>query len=127
MAIGLVALVVVLFLVVLFLLSAIKVAREHERGIVFRLGRLFPEPTGPGAVHPDPDRRPDGEGRPAHGHAEHPAAGSDHEGQRAGAGERGRLLSDRRAESELLLAATGALAEHSSAYGLGGGRRAHIL
>src|SRR5689334_8572917 len=39
---------VLLFLVVLFLISAIKVAREYERGIVFRLGRLFPEPKGPG-------------------------------------------------------------------------------
>src|SRR5712691_9895897 len=48
MAAGLVALVVVLFLVVLFLISAIKVAREYERGIVFRLGRLFPERKGPG-------------------------------------------------------------------------------
>src|ERR1700693_6301164 len=48
MAVGLVILVVVLFLVVLFLISAIKVAREYERGIVFRLGRLFPEPKGPG-------------------------------------------------------------------------------
>ena len=37
-----------LFIVVLFLISAIKVAREYERGIVFRLGRLFPEPKGPG-------------------------------------------------------------------------------
>src|ERR1044071_2849197 len=44
----LVAVVVVLFLLVLFLISAIKVAREYERGIVFRLGRLFPEPKGPG-------------------------------------------------------------------------------
>src|SRR6184192_3816819 len=48
MAVGLVVLVVVLLLVVLFLISAIKVAREYERGIVFRLGRLFPEPKGPG-------------------------------------------------------------------------------
>jgi regulator of protease activity HflC (stomatin/prohibitin superfamily) len=40
--------VVLLFLVVLFLISAIKVAREYERGIVFRLGRLLPEPKGPG-------------------------------------------------------------------------------
>jgi regulator of protease activity HflC (stomatin/prohibitin superfamily) len=47
-AVVLVVLVVVLFLVVLFLISAIKVAREYERGIVFRLGRLFPEPKGPG-------------------------------------------------------------------------------
>jgi regulator of protease activity HflC (stomatin/prohibitin superfamily) len=45
---AIVALVVVVFLVVLFLISAIKVAREYERGIVFRLGRLFPEPKGPG-------------------------------------------------------------------------------
>src|SRR5213082_3437820 len=42
MAVGLVV------LVVLLLISAIKVAREYERGIVFRLGRLFPEPKGPG-------------------------------------------------------------------------------
>src|SRR5438105_3969385 len=34
---------VLLFLLVLFLISAIKVAREYERGIVFRLGRLLPE------------------------------------------------------------------------------------
>src|SRR3977135_4531070 len=34
--------------VVLFLFSAIKVAREYERGIIFRLGRLLPEPKGPG-------------------------------------------------------------------------------
>src|SRR5437899_10254217 len=39
---------VLLFLVVLFLFSAIKVAREYERGIVFRLGRLLPAPKGPG-------------------------------------------------------------------------------
>src|SRR5215211_3764510 len=45
------ALVIVLvfaFLVVLFLVSAIKVAREYERGIIFRLGRLLAEPKGPG-------------------------------------------------------------------------------
>src|SRR5579862_7252743 len=28
--------------------AAVKVAREHERGIVFRLGRLLPAPKGPG-------------------------------------------------------------------------------
>src|SRR5712691_4500517 len=37
-----------LFLLVLFLFSAIKVAREYERGIIFRLGRLLAEPKGPG-------------------------------------------------------------------------------
>jgi regulator of protease activity HflC (stomatin/prohibitin superfamily) len=45
---ALVILVVVLFLLAIFALSAIKVAREYERGIVFRLGRLYPTPKGPG-------------------------------------------------------------------------------
>jgi regulator of protease activity HflC (stomatin/prohibitin superfamily) len=39
---------VLLFLLILFLISAIKVAREYERGIIFRLGRLLPAPKGPG-------------------------------------------------------------------------------
>jgi regulator of protease activity HflC (stomatin/prohibitin superfamily) len=38
----------VLFLLALFAIAAIKVAREYERGIVFRLGRLLPQPKGPG-------------------------------------------------------------------------------
>jgi regulator of protease activity HflC (stomatin/prohibitin superfamily) len=45
---GLVALAVVIFLLILFAISAIKVIREYERAIVFRLGRLLPEPKGPG-------------------------------------------------------------------------------
>jgi regulator of protease activity HflC (stomatin/prohibitin superfamily) len=48
MAAALIVVVVLLFLVVLFLISAIKVAREYERGIIFRLGRLLPQPKGPG-------------------------------------------------------------------------------
>ncbi|HLM37194.1 MAG TPA: slipin family protein [Gaiellaceae bacterium] len=48
MTAALIAVVAVLFLVFLFLVSAIKVAREYERGIIFRLGRLLPEPKGPG-------------------------------------------------------------------------------
>src|SRR6058998_1109675 len=48
MSVALVIVAVLVFLVVLFLFSAIKVAREYERGIVFRLGRLLPEPKGPG-------------------------------------------------------------------------------
>jgi regulator of protease activity HflC (stomatin/prohibitin superfamily) len=45
-----VILVIVLIVVLAFfvLSASIKVAREYERGIVFRLGRLFPEPKGPG-------------------------------------------------------------------------------
>src|SRR5438067_2825706 len=48
MTAAVVIVVVLLFLLVLFLISAIKVAREYERGIVFRLGRLLPQPKGPG-------------------------------------------------------------------------------
>src|SRR6058998_1807658 len=48
MAAGLVVLAILLFLLVLFFFAAVKVAREYERGIVFRLGRLLPEPKGPG-------------------------------------------------------------------------------
>src|SRR2546423_2980445 len=48
MSAALIILGVVAFLLVMFLISAIKVAREYERGIIFRLGRLLPEPKGPG-------------------------------------------------------------------------------
>jgi regulator of protease activity HflC (stomatin/prohibitin superfamily) len=48
MAAALILVAILLFLVVLFLVSAIKVAREYERGIIFRLGRLLAEPKGPG-------------------------------------------------------------------------------
>jgi regulator of protease activity HflC (stomatin/prohibitin superfamily) len=36
------------FLLIVFLSSAVKVAREYERGVIFRLGRLLPQPKGPG-------------------------------------------------------------------------------
>jgi regulator of protease activity HflC (stomatin/prohibitin superfamily) len=39
---------IVVFFFVLYVISAVKVLREYERGIVFRLGRLFPTPKGPG-------------------------------------------------------------------------------
>src|SRR4029453_10827547 len=45
---ALIALAAVAFLLILFLFQAIKVAREYERGIIFRLGRLLPNPKGPG-------------------------------------------------------------------------------
>jgi len=45
---ALIAVAIFLFLIVLFLFSAIKVAREYERGIIFRLGRLLANPKGPG-------------------------------------------------------------------------------
>jgi regulator of protease activity HflC (stomatin/prohibitin superfamily) len=48
MSAALIALAAAAFLLILFLFQAIKVAREYERGIVFRLGRLMAEPRGPG-------------------------------------------------------------------------------
>ena len=48
MSAALIILAAIAFLLVLFLTSAIKITREYERGIVFRLGRLLPEPKGPG-------------------------------------------------------------------------------
>src|SRR5437870_6327025 len=48
MSAALIIVAILLLLLVLFLMAAIKVAREYERGIVFRLGRLLPEPKGPG-------------------------------------------------------------------------------
>jgi regulator of protease activity HflC (stomatin/prohibitin superfamily) len=44
-------LIVVIAVVVVFLMfvfAAVKVAREYERGVIFRLGRLLPQPKGPG-------------------------------------------------------------------------------
>src|SRR3954451_17749814 len=38
----------VIFLLVLYIVAAVKVVREYERGIIFRLGRLLDEPRGPG-------------------------------------------------------------------------------
>src|SRR5438552_9786051 len=48
MTAAIVAVVVVVLLILFFLFSAIRVIREYERAIVFRLGRLFPDPKGPG-------------------------------------------------------------------------------
>src|SRR6476619_877826 len=41
---------IVVFFLALYAMAAIKVLREYERGIVFRLGRLFPQPKGPGLI-----------------------------------------------------------------------------
>lgn len=36
--------------VVLYLLSCVKILKEYERGVIFRLGRLLPKPKGPGII-----------------------------------------------------------------------------
>jgi regulator of protease activity HflC (stomatin/prohibitin superfamily) len=48
MDIALIVVAAVVVIVVLLLFLAVKIAREYERGVVFRLGRLLPEPKGPG-------------------------------------------------------------------------------
>jgi regulator of protease activity HflC (stomatin/prohibitin superfamily) len=48
MSIALIAVAVVVLLLIVILLAAVKIAREYERGVIFRLGRLLPEPKGPG-------------------------------------------------------------------------------
>ena len=37
-------------LVVFWFLVSVKVLNEYERGVVFRLGKLLPQPKGPGLV-----------------------------------------------------------------------------
>jgi regulator of protease activity HflC (stomatin/prohibitin superfamily) len=39
-----------LLLVVLYLISSIKILREYERAVIFRLGKLLPSTKGPGIV-----------------------------------------------------------------------------
>jgi len=42
--------VIIVGLVVLYILNSIKVLREYERGVIFRLGRVLPKPKGPGII-----------------------------------------------------------------------------
>ena len=37
-------------IVVLYALSSIKILNEYERGVIFRLGKLYPRPKGPGVI-----------------------------------------------------------------------------
>jgi len=41
---------IVLGFFILYLLSSIKILREYERGVIFRLGRLLPKAKGPGLI-----------------------------------------------------------------------------
>jgi regulator of protease activity HflC (stomatin/prohibitin superfamily) len=42
--------IVVVLIIVIYLLSSIKILREYERGVIFRLGRLLPQAKGPGII-----------------------------------------------------------------------------
>jgi regulator of protease activity HflC (stomatin/prohibitin superfamily) len=37
-------------IVILYLINSIKILPEYERGVIFRLGKLLPEPKGPGLI-----------------------------------------------------------------------------
>ena len=39
-----------ILIIVVWLFNSIKIFREYERGVVFRLGRLLPQAKGPGLV-----------------------------------------------------------------------------
>src|SRR5579875_1463040 len=39
---------IIIAIVILYLLNSIKILREYERGVIFRLGRVLPTPKGPG-------------------------------------------------------------------------------
>jgi len=42
--------IIMIGLVVIYILNSIKVLREYERGVIFRLGRVLPKPKGPGII-----------------------------------------------------------------------------
>ncbi len=37
-------------IVLLYLISSVKILAEYERGVIFRLGKLLPQPKGPGVI-----------------------------------------------------------------------------
>jgi regulator of protease activity HflC (stomatin/prohibitin superfamily) len=39
-----------IIIVVIYLISSIKILPEYERGVIFRLGRVLPQPKGPGII-----------------------------------------------------------------------------
>ena len=41
---------ILLFIVVLYIISSIKILSEYERAVIFRLGKLLPQPKGPGVI-----------------------------------------------------------------------------
>ena len=42
--------IIIIGILVLYILNSIKVLREYERGVIFRLGRVLPQPKGPGII-----------------------------------------------------------------------------
>ena len=40
---------IVVAVIILYLVNSIKILREYERGVIFRLGRVLSQPKGPRA------------------------------------------------------------------------------
>ncbi len=41
---------IVLVVIVAYLINSVKILKEYERGVIFRLGRVLPQPKGPGLI-----------------------------------------------------------------------------
>lgn len=41
---------IIIIIVLIYLMSSIKILREYERGVIFRLGRVLGKPKGPGVI-----------------------------------------------------------------------------
>jgi regulator of protease activity HflC (stomatin/prohibitin superfamily) len=41
---------IIIGIIVIYILNSIKILREYERGVIFRLGRVLPRPKGPGII-----------------------------------------------------------------------------
>ncbi len=41
---------IIVAIIILYLLNCIKILKEYERGVIFRLGRVLPKPKGPGLI-----------------------------------------------------------------------------
>ena len=41
---------IIIVVVAFYLLSSVKIVNEYERGVIFRLGKLLPQPKGPGII-----------------------------------------------------------------------------
>jgi regulator of protease activity HflC (stomatin/prohibitin superfamily) len=42
--------IIAILILVLYLVNSIKILAEYERGVIFRLGRVLPQPKGPGLI-----------------------------------------------------------------------------
>src|ERR1700733_780428 len=41
---------ILIFVIAIYLINSVKILREYERGVVFRLGRILSAPKGPGVI-----------------------------------------------------------------------------